>query len=99
MLEDAIKSEGIEEVFSTDKDINTKAVDLFSDEYIARISRIKLKNTKVKILAQLLKKRVDEFKKVNKIQAKTFEERLHAIMDDYNSRMSDAEYSKRHSKL
>ena len=92
MLEEAIRSEGVEEVFSTDKDINAEAVDLFSDEYIARISRIKLPNTKVKILAQLLKKKVAEFKKVNKIKAKTFEERLQAVLDNYNSRMSDAEY-------
>lgn len=94
MLEDAIKSEGVEEVFSTDTDVNAKAVDLFSDEYLARINRIKLPNTKVKILAQLLKKKVNEFKKVNKIKAKTFEERLKAILDNYNSRMTDADYIK-----
>ncbi len=92
MLEEAIKSEGVEEVFSTDKDIDAEAVDLFSDEYLTRISRIKLPNTKIKILAQLLKKKVGEFKKVNKIKAKTFEERLQAILNDYNNRMTDAEY-------
>lgn len=94
MLEDAIKSEGVDEVFSTDTDINSEAVDLFSEEYLTRISRIKLPNTKVKILAQLLKKKVNEFKKVNKIKAKTFEERLRAVLDNYNSRMSDADYVK-----
>lgn len=94
MLEDAIKSEGVEEVFSTDTDMNAEAVDLFSDEYLTRISRIKLPNTKVKILAQLLKKKVGEFKKVNKIKAKTFEERLQAVLDDYNNRMTDADYIK-----
>jgi len=94
MLEDAIKSEGVEEVFSTDKDMDSEAVDLFSDEYLTRISRIKLPNTKVKILAQLLKKKVNEFKKVNKIKAKTFEERLQAVLDDYNNRMTDADYVK-----
>ena len=94
MLEDAIKSEGVEEVFSTDADVNADAVDLFSDEYLTRISRIKLPNTKIKILTQLLKKKVSEFKKVNKIKAKTFEERLQDIINDYNSRMSDADYIK-----
>ena len=72
MLEDAIKSEGVEEVFSTNTDVNAEAVDLFSDEYLARISRIKLPNTKVKILAQLLKKKVNEFKRVNKIKVLFF---------------------------
>ena len=94
MLEEAIKSEGVEEVFSTDTSVNAEAVDLFSEEYLNRISRIKLPNTKVKILAQLLKKKVSEFKKVNKIKAKTFEERLQDVLDNYNSRMSDADYVK-----
>lgn len=95
MLEDAIKSEGVEEVFSTDTDMDAKTIDLFSDEYLTRISRIKLPNTKVKILTQLLKKKVEEFKKINKIKAKTFEERLKAVLDNYNSRMTDAEYVKK----
>ena len=94
MLEGAIQSEGVEEVFSTDTDVDAEAVDLFSDEYLERIGRIKLPNTKVKILAQLLKKKVKEFKKVNKIKAVSFEERLQAILDDYNNRMSDADYIK-----
>ncbi|MCR5359057.1 MAG: HsdR family type I site-specific deoxyribonuclease [Thermoguttaceae bacterium] len=94
MLEDAIKSEGVEEVFSTDTYLDSEAVDLFSEEYLTRISRIKLPNTKVKILAQLLKKKVNEFKKVNKIKAVTFEERLQAVLDNYNSRMTDADYVK-----
>lgn len=94
MLEDAIKSEGVEEVFSTETDLDSEAVDLFSEDYLERISRIKLPNTKVKILTQLLKKKVSEFKKVNKIKAKSFEERLQEIVDSYNSRMTDADYVK-----
>ena len=94
MLEGAIQSEGVEEVFSTDTDVDAEAVDLFSEEYLERISRIKLPNTKVKILAQLLKRKVKEFKKVNKIKAVSFEDRLQAILDDYNNRMTDADYIK-----
>ena len=95
MMEAAIQSEGVEEVFSTDATMNQEAIDLFSDEYLERIKRMRLQNTKIKILTQLLKKKVDEFKKVNKIKAKTFEERLQAIVDDYNSRMTDKEYIKK----
>ena len=94
MLEDAIKSEGVEEVFSTDAEINSEAVDLFCDDYLIEISRIKLPNTRVKILAQLLKKKVEEYRRINKIKALTFEERMQAVMDRYNSRMNDAEYIK-----
>ena len=94
MLEGAIQSEGVEEVFSTDTDVDAEAVDLFSEEYLERISRIKLPNTKVKILAQLLKKKVKEYKRVNKIKAVDFEERLQNILNDYNNRMTDADYIK-----
>lgn len=94
MLEGAIQSEGVEEVFSTDTDVDAEAVDLFSTEYLERISRIKLPNTKIKILTQLLKKKVKEFKRVNKIKAVSFEERLQGILDDYNNRMTDANYIK-----
>ena len=41
-----------------------------------------------------MKKKVNEFKKVNKIKALSFEERLQNIIDDYNNRMSDADYIK-----
>ena len=94
MLEGAIQSEGVEEVFSTDTDVDAEAVDLFSEDYLERISRIKLPNTKIRILTQLLKKKVKEFKKVNKIKALSFEERLQSIIDDYNNRMTDADYIK-----
>lgn len=94
MLEGAIQSEGVEEVFSTDTNVDAEAVDLFSEDYLERISRIKLPNTKIKILTQLLKKKVKEFKKVNKIKALSFEERLQSIIDDYNNRMTDADYIK-----
>ncbi len=63
MMEAAIQSEGVEEVFSTDATMNQEAIDLFSDEYLERIKRMRLQNTKIKILTQLLKKKVDEFKR------------------------------------
>ena len=95
MLEGAIQSEGVEEVFSTDTDMDAEAIDLFSEEYLERISRIKLPNTKVKILTQLLKKKIGDFKKVNKIKGVSFEERLYKILEDYNNRMTDVEYIKK----
>ena len=94
MLEAAIQSEGVEEVFSTDTSVDAEAVDLFSEEYLARISRIKLPNTRIKILTQLLKKKIGEFKKVNKIRAVSFSERLLAVLELYNNRLTDAEYVK-----
>ena len=94
MMQDAIRSEGIEEVFSTEKEISAESVDLFSDEYLERISRISLPNTKVKTLQALLKKSISDFKKVNKVKGKSFEEKLQKIIEEYNNRMSDEEYIK-----
>ncbi len=47
LLEGAIQSDGIEELFESGKHIE---VDLFSNEYINRINAIQLPNTKIKIL-------------------------------------------------
>ena len=64
LLEGAIQSDGIEELFETGKHIS---VDIFSDEYMDKINAIQLPNTKIKILERLLAQAIDEFKKVNKI--------------------------------
>lgn len=54
--------------------------------------KIKMPNIKVKILQQLLSQAIEEFKKVNKIKAISFSERMKSIVDTYNLRsMDDAE--------
>ncbi len=72
MLEGAIQSDGIEELFETGKHIS---VDIFSDEYMDKINAIQLPNTKIKILQRLLSQAIDEFKKVNKIMGVDYEEK------------------------
>ena len=61
MLEGAIQSDGIEELFEAGKHIS---VDIFSDEYMDKINAIQLPNTKIKILQRLLSQAIDELKKV-----------------------------------
>lgn len=90
MLEGAIQSDGIEELFETDKHIS---VDIFSDEYINKINAIQLPNTKIKILQRLLSQAIDEFKKVNKIMAVDFTDRLKRVVDNYNNRRRDEAYA------
>ena len=94
MMQAAIKSDGIEDMLSAETRMNAEAVDLFSDEYLEKINRISLPNTKIKVLKQLLKKAISDYKKINRIKGLSFEERLQVIIDDYNSRMSDEEYIK-----
>lgn len=86
MLEGAIQSDGIEALFEAGKHIE---VDIFSDEYIARIERIQLPNTKIKTLQRLLSRAIGEFGKINRLKSQEFAERMQRIVDDYNSRRRD----------
>ena len=90
LLEGAIQSDGIEELFETGKHIT---VDIFSDEYMDKINAIQLPNTKIKILQRLLSQAIDEFKKVNKIMGLEFAERLKRVVDEYNNRRRDEAYA------
>ena len=73
LLEGAIQSDGIEELFETGKHIS---VDIFSDEYMDKINAIQLPNTKIKILQRLLSQAIEEYKKVNRIMSLEFAERI-----------------------
>lgn len=90
MLEGAIQSDGIEELFETGKHIS---VDIFSDEYMDKINAIQLPNTKIKILQRLLSLAIDEFKKVNRIMGVEFADRLRRVVDEYNNRRRDEAYA------
>lgn len=90
MLQEAIKSNGVEELFSETKDLNVTAVDLFDKKYIDKINKIELPNTKIKILQQLLNQAIEDFKHVNKIKAISFSERLSGIVEQYNLRALDS---------
>lgn len=90
MVEAAIESDGIEELFETGKRIE---IDVFSDEYLEKISQLKLPNTKIKILQKLLSQAIDEFKKVNKMKGVEFSERLKQVVDNYNNRSRDEAFA------
>lgn len=90
LLDEAIQSDGIEELFESGKHID---IDIFSDEYMARIDKIKMPNTKIKALQRLLSYAIDEFKKVNKIKSVEFSERMKAVVDTYNNRRKDEAYA------
>lgn len=61
-------------------------VDLFSDDYLEKISKIKLPNTRIKLLQQLLAKAIAEFRKTNKVKAADFSKMFKALVDKYNER-------------
>jgi type I restriction enzyme R subunit len=85
MIKDAIASDGVEEIFKLGEDDDTE-VDIFNEDYLDRIKRIKLPNTKIQILQKLLAKAIDELKKVNKMQGVDFTKKMNAIVERYNER-------------
>jgi len=86
MIQEALISDGVEEVFKLDKNDPKNNEDIFSDEYMAKINRIKLPNTKIKLLQKLLAKAIEEFKKTNRIKGVDFSKKLKKLVEIYNER-------------
>jgi type I restriction enzyme R subunit len=63
-----------------------KEIDLFDEDYLAKIEKIKLPHTKIKLLQQLLAKAIQDFKKVNKTQGINFAVKFKALLEKYNER-------------
>lgn len=84
MIHDALQSDGVEEIFKMGEEQGE--VDLFDEDYLAKIDKIKLPNTKIKLLQQLLAKAITDFKKVNKTKGMDFSKRFKALVDQYNER-------------
>ena len=68
---------------------DTKQIDLLATQYMERLKHLPYQNTKVKLMEQLLKRVIDSVKKVNKVKAISFTERLNGIIDKYNDRSDD----------
>ena len=88
MLQKALQSEGVEEVAQVN--VNTKDLDLLSEEYMARLEKMNLPNTKVKLMEKLIRTVITEFKKVNKKRGVDFTKRLNALVARYNDRSDNA---------
>tara|TARA_B100000700_G_scaffold273679_1_gene318202 strand:- start:119 stop:997 length:879 start_codon:yes stop_codon:yes gene_type:complete len=85
MIKEALQSDGVEEIFKVGEN-HGKEVDIFDDDYLAKIEKIKLPNTKIKLLQQLLAKAIDDFKKVNKIKGTDFSKKFKDLVEKYNER-------------
>lgn len=68
---------------------NTEQIDLLASQYMEKLKRLPYQNTKVKLMEQLLKRVIDSVKKVNKVKAVSFTNRLNGIIDKYNDRSDD----------
>ena len=89
MIQEAIISDGIEELFVREKGVKTRTIDIFSDAYLEKIKNIPYINTRIKILARLTSDAIEEYKKINKIKGLEFSERLQKLIDKYNNRAEE----------
>ena len=85
MIKDALQSNGVEEIFKLGAEEETEQ-DLFDEDYLAKIDKIKLPNTKIKLLQQLLAKVIAEIQKVNKAKGIEFSKKMQMLVERYNQR-------------
>ena len=89
MITQALKSDGVEEIFKLGE-TDDGTIDIFDEDYLAKIEKIKLPNTKIKLLQQLLQKAIGELKKTNKMQGVDFSKKFQALVEKYNERKEDS---------
>ncbi|UOY08229.1 type I restriction endonuclease subunit R [Muricauda sp. SCSIO 64092] len=85
MIKDALQSDGVDEIFKMGEDTE-KEQDIFDEDYLAKIDKIKLPNTKIKLLQQLLARAIGEMKKVNKVKGVDFSKKMESLVYKYNQR-------------
>ncbi len=85
MIKDALMSDGVEEIFKLGSEDETEQ-DIFDEDYLAKIDKIKLPNTKIKLLQKLLAKVIGELKKVNRMKGIDFSQRMESLVERYNQR-------------
>lgn len=88
MIKNALQSDGVEEIFKLGDEQETEQ-DIFDEDYLAKIDKIKLPNTKIKLLQQLLAKAIGEIKKVNKVRGVDFSKKMQQLVEKYNERKED----------
>ena len=91
MIEEAIVSEHVEEILRAGSD--TANLDVLSEEYMERLAKLRLPNTKVKLMERLLRTVITQFKQVNKIKGVDFSKRLNELVDRYNDRRDSAVFA------
>lgn len=85
MIKQALESDGVQEIFKLGNDEDNHQ-DLFDEDYLNKINKIKLPNTRIKLLQQLLAKAIGEIKKVNKVKGVDFSKKMQALVEKYNER-------------
>ena len=85
MIKNALQSDGIEQIFKLGDQAEAEQ-DIFDEDYLAKINKIKLPNTKIKLLQKLLNKAIEDIKKVNKVKGIDFTKKMQSLVEKYNQR-------------
>lgn len=80
MVEEALKYSKVESV------LENGVVEDITAEYFDTLVDVKLPATKLELLIKLLKKKITEYGKTNKLEAKKFQELLQKTIDEYHDR-------------
>lgn len=81
MVEEALKYNKVESILE-----NGEQEDLFSPEFIERLSDVKMPASKLELLVKLLRKQIAEYKKTNLTAAKKYQEMLEETISLYHER-------------
>lgn len=85
LIEEALRSDGVEEILKIGDEAESEQ-DLFDEAYLAKIDKIKLPNTKIKLLQKLLAKAIGQLRKVNRVKGIDFSRRMQQLVERYNDR-------------
>ncbi len=86
MIQEALASDGVEEILKMGDD---PQFDIFDKDYLEKINKVKLPNTRIKLLQQLLAKAIGEVRKVNKVRGVDFTQKMQTLVQRYNERKED----------
>lgn len=85
LVKDALISDGVEEIFKLGENGGGE-IDIFDDDYLAKLGMVKQPNTKLQLLQQMLAKAIGEFKKTNKVKGVDFTKKMNILVEKYNER-------------
>ena len=85
LVKNALISDGVEEIFKLGDDQGSE-IDIFDDDYLAKLEMVKQPNTKLQLLQQMLAKAIGELKKTNKVKGVDFTKKMNMLVEKYNER-------------
>jgi type I restriction enzyme R subunit len=81
MVQEAITCTGIENIVNADA-----PEQLYGEDFLKELEAVKLPISKFNALLKLLRKSINAYRRINKVKAIEFDERLRKVVDTYNNR-------------